>query len=341
VDIENGLVSFDLNIGMNKHYYELFSYLIKSKSPIFRDHALHGIKLPYSALNNKYKYIINEHYTNNVKGITLTKFLKLITPYDFIFPYHQNIKFNFNKNKFNNIKLQNVITLLEYAFKSISCLISKPVFIETKDKLIINIFYFFVYETENHKRNFFNNKYNLFSSHIKRSDATSFFTLAPTKTSARIATSLNGIPIPPKDYSKYKKIKSKVFSYKDLFKKENISKFNDLTTILSRIFKKSVTIDLIPLRQPFYDDNILVKAIQILTKKMSVLKLFNLIYRNTILYSNVKAKYNYRYAVTRSFLSGIKIRIGGRLMTQRVIPKLSTRILQRGAIAKSKVSFVD
>jgi len=42
--------------------------------------------------------------------------------------FNNNIRYNFSKNKYSNIKIENIITLLEYAFRSMSCLISKPVF---------------------------------------------------------------------------------------------------------------------------------------------------------------------------------------------------------------------
>jgi hypothetical protein len=140
------------------------------------------------------------------------------------------------------------------------------------------------------------------------------------------------------------KIKSKKKPFKRLNKfitEKNFNKLNKLCTILSRIFNKPVQIDLIPLTLPFFDDNILVKVIGILSKKVSVRTIFNFIYRNTKLYSKITANYKYRYSVTRSFIAGIKIKIGGRLMTQRVIPKKSSRVMQRGATSVGKVTYVD
>ena len=120
-----------------------------------------------------------------------------------------------------------------------------------------------------------------------------------------------------------------------------INKFNKLCTVLSRFFNKPVELDLIKLEAPFFDDNILVKAISILSKKMPVWRIFDYIFRNTKMYSKRTANYNYSYSITRSFLAGIKIKIGGRLMTQRVIPKISSRVSQRGATATGKVTYLD
>jgi len=78
-----------------------------------------------------------------------------------------------------------------------------------------------------------------------------------------------------------------------------------------------------------------------MSKRIPVRSIFNLIYRRTILYSKTKADLQYKYSITKSFLAGIKIKIGGRLMTQRVIPRKSSRVFQRGAIATGKVTYVD
>jgi hypothetical protein len=114
-----------------------------------------------------------------------------------------------------------------------------------------------------------------------------------------------------------------------------------LCIILSRIFNKNVVLDLIPLKLPFFDDNILVKAIGIICNKVSVRTIFNFIFRKATLYSKVRANLKYKYSMTKSYLSGIKIRIGGRLMTQKVIPRISSREIQRGPISHRKVTFVD
>lgn len=47
-----------------------------------------------------------------------------------------------------------------------------------------------------------------------------------------------------------------------------------------------------------------------------------------------KGKYN-------SFLSGMNIRLGGRLMTQSIRPRFTTQSMQNGSLARVKVDFVD
>jgi hypothetical protein len=297
--------------------------------------------------SNKSKLINGQNYTPRIKRlkslilnynlnlknkITTTKYFKLITSYDSVNAFHENIKFNFYK--YNNTNIKCVYNLLEYAFRALSCLISKPVFMETPDKLIINLFFFFV-----------PGKVNKFER---------FKRLKRLKSVPRLK-SLNGMNIPSNKIKtpKTKKFKTPAQIKRELRKNITKNKLNYFLTstntyklqllchILSHIFKKPVELDLIPLKLPFFDDNILAKSIGIMSRKIPVRTFFNFIFRKTILYSKIKASYNYRYSITRSFLAGIKIKIGGRLMTQRVIPKKSSRIFQRGAIATGKVNYVD
>ena len=42
-----------------------------------------------------------------------------------------------------------------------------------------------------------------------------------------------------------------------------------------------------------------------------------------------------------AFLSGINIKVAGRLLTQRVVPRKTVKTIIRGASARSKVNFLD
>jgi hypothetical protein len=217
---------------------------------------------------------------------------------------------------------------------------------ETPQKLIINLFYFLIPgKVKKIKR-------------IRRA-------------TVPIATSLNGISIPPfplgsaplmggsagrglntlnnknssfsgklNNKNKHQPLRRGV-AVKNLFTPKNIQKLNNLCTILSRLFKKSIELDLVRLHLPYFDDNILVKAIGIMSKKIHVRNIIKYIFSKTVIHSKRVNNLTNKGSIIPSFLSGIKIKIGGRLMSQRVIPRLSTRIIQRGAIAKGKVNYVD
>src|SRR6266436_1675160 len=56
--------------------------------------------------------------------------------------HFKNLIHNYHKN--TNININIIVTLLEYAFRAMSCLISKPVFMITPNNIVINLFYYFI-----------------------------------------------------------------------------------------------------------------------------------------------------------------------------------------------------
>lgn len=268
-------------------------------------------------------------------SISKTQYSKLISPFKTVNSFEQNIAYNFNIT--NNRKLtpafgqqQNISTLLDYAFRGMSCLISKPVLMETPKNLIINLFYFFV-----------PGQVDLIKQSLRLQDSSK-------RVSAPIATSLGGIAIPSSNNKKFNKSNAsteisklnQINNFK-LTNLTNMEKLNKLCIILSNIFNKPVELDLTRLNAPFFDDNILVKLIGLVSTDLKPIRIFDSIYKSANIFNKRTADYNYSYSITRSFLAGIKIKIGGRLMTQRIVPKITTRLSQRGSSASSKVTYLD
>jgi hypothetical protein len=73
--------------------------------------------------------------------------------------------------------------------------------------------------------------------------------------------------------------------------------------------------------------------------RIIIRKLFNL----TIIKKPTKfvAQRKSRSSLIPSLLSGIKIRLAGRLLTQRVIPKLTVKTIQRGTLARGKTNLIN
>jgi hypothetical protein len=84
-----------------------------------------------------------------------------------------------------------------------------------------------------------------------------------------------------------------------------------------------------------------VQAIAIICNKVTVSTFFKFVFRKIKLVSKYKALFKYKFSISKSFLTGLKIHIGGRLLTQRVIPRKTTRSMQRGAISHRKAAYVD
>ena len=255
--------------------------------------------LTQSLQNNKLSIPFNLLKPVNKKvesNFRQNKYLGIFLPFNSINSYQQNIHFNTSK------RIQNLFSLLEYAFIAMSSLISKPVYLETPDKININLFYFLIASDQ------------------------------MNKVTAPIATSYNGIGI--------KNIGNTGMRVQPLklFTQNNIQKLNLLCLILSRIFKKPVELDLIRLHLPYYDDNILVKAIGIMSNDINIRHIFNIIFTKTKIATLLKSS---RTGGINSNLAGIKIKISGRLMTQRVIPRLTTRVIQKGAITRGKINYIN
>lgn len=274
--------------------------------------------------------LIKNYNLNNIVPITKMKYLKMISNSKLENTFQQNISFNFNLH--NNKPILHLSTILEYAFRGMSCLISKPILMETPDKLKINLLYFLVPGKVK--------KIKKVSSSIK-GIATSFNGIELPESlnkSVSSGSTLKGLGGSKGKWNTFNKAKNTI---KKLLTEKNISKLNLLTTILSRLFKKPIELDLIRLHLPFFDENILVKAIGIMSKKVHVRNIIKYIFRKTIIHSKSLTSSKLNSSTIPSFLAGIRIRIGGRLMTQRVIPRMSTRVIQRGAIARGKVNSVD
>lgn len=120
----------------------------------------------------------------------------------------------------------------------------------------------------------------------------------------------------------------------------NNDKLQSLCLNLSKIYKKPVELELDRLHYPYYDSNILSNMIGLISNivklRFIIKKLFNIV--------KIKKTNNSSIIMAggqTSYLSGIKIRIAGRLLTQRVIPRLTVKTIQRGTLARGKTKFVD
>ena len=86
------------------------------------------------------------YYSKNNKPI-LSQYLKSMSIYNMMikgtFIYFSScIGYFFKKNNYK--KFKNIYKLLFYFFKTMFCLISKPVFIHKSDKIIIQLYYFLI-----------------------------------------------------------------------------------------------------------------------------------------------------------------------------------------------------
>ncbi len=315
------------------------SFLLNPISPI----------APKSSVNSSItnKITLQEAYlTNNIEHINLNPIIGIKK--GILLKYQKFISYNFNPGhvikgadrhplletgKRSNDLKEDTINLLNYFFKSIYCIISKPVFIHSADKLTIQLFYFLNIPTKKIFKSFaivylksFKNK-----GLKKRSQAFSF---RDSRIRIRNANKLrNKSNIVRNIFLKLRKFDiSKVF-YK---------KFELICKILSKKFNKKIEFQLIRLHNPFYDMNILAKlySLNLNNKKFKIKqRIFSLLYNNEIKLigdPSQKAKNH-----VPAYLSGITIKIAGRLMREPIIPKETIYFKKRGASSIGKVNYLD
>nr|YP_009517273.1 ribosomal protein S3 [Tephrocybe rancida]AYE93163.1 ribosomal protein S3 [Tephrocybe rancida] len=317
-----------------------------------------------------------------VQKPVLSHYLKEMSIYNlrskgiFIF-YCILIGFHFNKesNKFYTSG-QNIYKLLEASFKSMYCLISKPVFITTPDKLIVQLFYYLFipnvlklkkfikckppsYGLQRRKRTTSSegkgkkvakgiavdrpwkkkNKLNI--RRMKRKDN------HISRINLRIKQRMNKNRKKTlrKQYNKFRKIKFNVRV--KLRKLSNISlakvfpnKFKFLSLILNKIFKKPVEFDLIRTHYPYNDSNILVNLLGIMINKIKLRIIIRRFFVKAII-KNINSLKSNRGILIPAFLSGLTIRVAGRLLTHKIVPRKTVKTSRRGASATGRINFKD
>jgi hypothetical protein len=258
----------------------------------------------------------------------LNQYLKSISIYNLnikgIFIFYSNI-IGFNFNSETNKLIKNIYNLLASSFKSMYCLISKPVFVITPDKIIIQLFYY------------------LFIPNILK--------FKKLHKALQLGYYKNKIlnkrrKLIKKQYSKFRKIKINVRI--KLRKLSNISlikvfpdKLKQLCDILSNLFKKPVELDLIRLHYPYNDSNILVNLLGIMINKIKLRIIIRKLFKNAVIKNLNKITGKTKLNIIPAFLSGITIRVAGRLLTHRVIPRKTIKITRRGASARGKINYSD
>jgi Mitochondrial ribosomal protein (VAR1) len=263
-------------------------------------------------------------YNNINKNPILNQYLKSMSNYNMktkgIFIIYSNI-IGYNFNTETNKLIKNIYNLLAATFKSMYCLISKPVFVITPDKIIIQLFYYLfipnILKFKKIHRLGYKHKYKFRSNNKTK-----------------------------RLYLKYKQIKNKVRI--NLRKLSNVTltkiyseKFKILCQILSRLFKKPVELNLIRLHYPYNDSNILVNLLGIMINRIKVRIIFRKLFRKAVIKNLKKISRKPKVNIIPAFLSGLTIRIAGRLLTHRVIPRQTVKITRRGASAKGKINFSD
>src|SRR6266487_3334892 len=190
----------------------------------------------------------------------------------------------FNNYKFTNyIQINTLIKNIIYeflyrAFFSMNCIISKPIYIFTYDKIIIQFFYLFIKKENfnNSKSLLLNNNYNL----------------------------------------------------------------NNIFNVLTLFFNKPIELDLIRIYYPYFNTNILVNLLSVFINKIHLRKIVNKFITKIIKNQSSNIFYTNRNKLLTD-ISGIRIKVAGRLLTQRIIPRKTIKVISKGALARNKALFLE
>jgi hypothetical protein len=129
------------------------------------------------------------------------------------------------------------------------------------------------------------------------------------------------------------------FYSKDKLLNINNDKLQSLCLNLSKIYKKPVELELDRLHYPYYDSNILSNMIGLISNIVKLRFIIKKLFR--IAKIKKTNKFINKSSIRPSYLSGFKLRIAGRLLTQRVIPRLTSKTIQRGTLARGKAHFIN
>lgn len=120
------------------------------------------------------------------------------------------------------------------------------------------------------------------------------------------------------------------------------NKLENLVNLLSKLFKKSVELELIRIYSPQNESNILANLIGILSNFIK----FRYIHMKLFKISKIKnfnKENNSRFSKNKipSFLSGIYLKLAGRVLTQKIQRRVKSKVVQKGSLARTKANLVN
>ena len=266
--------------------------------------------------------LINKFNINKIEANTeqynknfLRYYLNLLTKFEF-----KLANSNYNLYKFNNtnkylLAMQKATSFLNLSFNAMGCFISKPSF---------NLIY-----TNKQIVNKLNTSLNFNKNTLKIIINLFYYVKTTQLNSTSLTLGKNG----------------------DVLADKNETKFLYLTDYLTKLFNCEVELNLVRLYQPYQDSNILVQYLSSESYNNKFIKLVSNLFNNINLNNDNKpnlvteskslsneAKTHFSYP---SNISGINIRLAGRALNERVIPRLTVKRAQRGSFNRLNAKLIE
>jgi len=120
------------------------------------------------------------------------------------------------------------------------------------------------------------------------------------------------------------------------------NKLEKLVNLLSKLFKKSVELELIRIYSPQNESNILANLIGILSNFIKFRYIHMKLFKVSKI-KNIKSGFNNRFTNNKipSFLSGIYLKLAGRVLTQRIQRRVKSKVIQLGSLARTKARIIN
>jgi hypothetical protein len=254
-----------------------------------------------------------------------------------------------------------VYTILNSAFERMSCLISKPYFYETPNRLTIQLFYYSknrgkkprkLLVSSDNSEDMNSNWISIQKQNGKNLKNFVNVTQYDVKPNLSFESSaVNSMPIDKSNkvsVNTWHAMQANKFKNSKVFLIKNQNKFNNLCLLLSKLFNKQVVLDITRIKRPYYDVTILNQIFHKNSQernsrfvKLISLLLYTLSRKYKWLSSALENKNKFNPLKNNDALRGFKIKLGGRLLSQKIIPRISTKTYNRGKIARGKVHFVN
>jgi len=139
----------------------------------------------------------------------------------------------------------------------------------------------------------------------------------------------------------YWKPLKKLYSKSNLHSKFLILHYNKLVklvNLLSKLFNKPIELELIRIYSPQNESNILANLIGILSNFIK----FRYIHMKLFKVSKIKFnKKRFNNNKIPSFLSGIYLKLAGRVLTQKIQRRVKSKVIQKGSLARTRAELIN
>jgi Mitochondrial ribosomal protein (VAR1) len=112
-----------------------------------------------------------------------------------------------------------------------------------------------------------------------------------------------------------------------------------LVSILESVFGKVVEVDIKKLKYPYHDSNMLSQILKTSSYRTTFRNMMKRILYTATINNPTNLIRKQDFSVIPSFLSGIKVRLAGRIATQRVVPRFTVQAFQMGSLARGKINL--